>query len=124
MGCRRRPFQCVTVDRRRLGRRGEDLAAAWYTRRGYEVIARNWRCREGELDLVCRLGPIVVVCEVKARSSHGYGSPESAVTASKRRRIRRLAALWLRTTGIRCAAVRFDVAAVRGEVVEVVEGAW
>jgi putative endonuclease len=114
----------VTLDRRRVGRRGEDLAAGWYTRRGYEVVARNWRCREGELDLVCRRGTTVAVCEVKARASDAFGPPQAAVTAAKRRRIRRVAARWLRATGTRCCEVRFDVAAVRGEVVEVLEGAW
>lgn len=114
----------VTVDRRQIARRGEDLAAAWYARRGYQVVARNWRTSAGELDLVCRRGSTVVVCEVKARSSGAFGPPEAAVTAAKRRRIRRVAACWLRETGVRCAAVRFDVAAVGGEAVEVLEGAW
>lgn len=107
-----------------LGRRGEDLAAAWYARRGYEVLARNWRCAEGELDLVCRQGPTVVVCEVKARRSAAFGPPGTAITAVKRRRVRRLAARWLRTTGTRCDRVRFDVAAVCDDVVEVLEAAW
>ena len=114
----------MSVDRRQLGRRGEDLAAAWYVRRGYLVLARNWRCGDGELDLVCRKGAKVVVCEVKARRSDAFGCPQDAVTASKRRRIRRLAARWLQVTGTRCEEVRFDVAAIRGEAVEVMEGAW
>lgn len=114
----------MTAGRRRLGRRGEDLAAAWYTRRGYVVLARNWRCSEGELDLVCRRGGTVVVCEVKTRHSAAFGPPEGAVTASKRLRVRRLAARWLRASGARCEAVRFDVAAVRDDQVEIVEAAW
>lgn len=56
----------MTRARRALGSAGEDLAAAEYERRGYEVLARNWRCREGELDLVLRSGATVVFCEVKA----------------------------------------------------------
>lgn len=112
------------TDGRRLGSRGEELAAAWYARRGYEVVARNWRCRDGELDLVCRRGSTVVICEVKTRTSGAFGPPEAAVTLAKRRRIRRLAARWLHATGTRCSAVRFDVAAVRGDCVDVLEGAW
>lgn len=112
------------MDRRRVGTRGEDLAAEWYARRGYEVLARNWRCSAGELDLVCRRGGTVVVCEVKTRRTGAFGPPQEAVTASKRLRIRRLAARWLRTTHTRCAEVRFDVAAVLGDAVEVLEAAW
>lgn len=114
----------VTQEGSQLGRRGEDLAAAWYAARGYDVVARNWRCPEGELDLVCRHGADVVFCEVKTRSSGAFGPPQSAVTPAKRRRIRRLAARWLRVTGTHCSMVRFDVAAVRGDQVEVLEDAW
>lgn len=114
----------MTLDGRRLGQRGEDLAAAWYAARGYELLARNWRCGEGELDIVCRQGPEVVFCEVKTRASGAFGPPEAAVTAAKRQRIRRLSARWLRVTGTRCSVVRFDVAAVRGDRVEVLEAAW
>ncbi|HEY4409495.1 MAG TPA: YraN family protein [Acidimicrobiia bacterium] len=106
------------VDRRRLdlGARGEDLAAAWYTERGYTVLARNWRCREGELDLVAVRGRGVVFCEVKTRTGSGFGIPAEAVTREKQRRLRRLATRWLaegagtETGGF--GDVRFDVASV------------
>ena len=62
-----------------LGRSGEDEAAAWYTARGYEVLARNWRCRAGELDLIVAQGRLVVFCEVKSRSSERFGTPAEAV---------------------------------------------
>lgn len=110
--------------RRRVGAAGEDLAAAWYQAAGYEILARNWRCGEGELDLVCRLGEIVVVCEVKTRRSAAFGAPVEAVTWAKQRRVRRLGARWLREHGVRCRQVRFDVAAVTGGRVQVVEGAF
>jgi len=110
--------------RRRLGARGEELAAAWYAASGYEVLARNWRCREGEIDLVCRKGSTLVVCEVKTRSSDAFGTPLDALGERKRARLRRLAARWLREHGVRCREVRFDVAAVRGGVIDVVPGAW
>lgn len=116
------PF--MTGYRRRLGDLGEDLAAAWYVRAGYRVLDRNWRCDEGEIDLVCRRGSTVVVCEVKTRRSSAFGSPAEAVTATKRLRLRRLAARWLREHGSRYAEVRFDVASVRSGEVEVLEGAW
>lgn len=114
----------MTDRRRRLGTAGEDLAEVWYRGEGYEVLARNWRCPEGELDLVCRLGGTVVVCEVKARRSARFGSPAEAVTPAKQRRVRRLGARWLREHGVRCQEVRFDVAAVAGHQVTVLEGAF
>lgn len=110
--------------RRARGARGEDLAAAWYAAAGYRVLARNWRCAEGEIDLICRKGGTLVVCEVKTRTSDAFGTPAEAVGPAKRRRLRALAARWLRAHAVGCADVRFDVAAVRGETVEVVVGAW
>lgn len=104
------------VDRRKLdlGAKGEDLAAAWYARRGYQVLGRNWRCREGELDLVVSRGRCVVFCEVKTRSGTGFGLPAEAVTGDKQRRLRRLATRWLgeHKPAPGFAEVRFDVACV------------
>jgi putative endonuclease len=122
------------VDRRRidLGARGEDLAAAWYTSRGYTVLGRNWRCRDGELDLVVAHGGRVVFCEVKTRRGSTFGAPAEAVTAEKQRRLRRLATRWLAEQppgGRGFAEVRFDVACVslRGGAapdLEVIEAAF
>jgi putative endonuclease len=110
---------------RALGVTGEDMAAAWYVEHGYEVVARNWRCRDGELDLIVRAGRLVVFCEVKARSSDTFGSPAEAVVATKRARIRRLAARWLdEHRGPRPREIRFDVVAVTGGEVTVIEGAF
>jgi putative endonuclease len=114
----------VSIARRRLGARGEQLAACWYAARGFEVLDRNWRCAGGEIDLVLRKGSTLVVCEVKTRSSLAYGSPAEAVTSPKRARLRRLAARWLAEHDVRPAKVRFDVACVLGEQVEIVAHAW
>ncbi len=114
----------MTRKRLALGAAGEDLAAAWYGQRGYQVVARNWRCKQGELDLILRKGPTVVFCEVKSRSSLAFGSPFEAVTAEKRRRLRRLAAAWLDASEVGAAQIRFDVVGVLGGVVEVVEAAF
>ena len=104
------------MSRRRLdlGARGEELAAAWYGAQGYTVLDRNWRCREGELDLVLARAGTVVFCEVKTRSSVAFGLPAEAVTALKQQRLRRLAMRWLsgRPAGAGWANVRFDVACV------------
>ena len=110
---------------RRLGETGEDLAASWYAANGYDVLARNWRCRDGELDLVVALGRLVVFCEVKTRSSERFGTPLEAVTRDKQMRIRRLAARWLEDGApARPRAIRFDVASVMNGRVEVLEGAF
>lgn len=114
----------MTADRRALGAAGEDAAAAWYEAAGYEVVARNWRCRDGELDLVVRHGRTLVFCEVKARSSTAFGAPVEAVTHAKRTRIRHLAARFLDESQVRAGEIRFDVVAVlRGEI-EVLQGAF
>jgi putative endonuclease len=106
------------------GRHGEDLAAAWYAGHGYDLVARNWRCPTGEVDLIVRRGELLVVCEVKARRTEAYGPPAAAVGRVKQQRLRRLAAEWLATTGVRGVDVRFDVVAVTGIQVEVIEGAF
>lgn len=119
--------------------------AEWYEGHGFEILDRNWRSRTGEIDLVVGQGDLVVMCEVKTRSSDRFGAPQEAVTATKARRIRRIAAEWLAakrasgTLGRSTAAsgvgapragvdVRFDVASVtvrRGELaVEVIEGVF
>lgn len=110
--------------RRLVGDAGEELAARWYEANGYVVLARNWRAADGEIDLVCRRGATVVVCEVKTRRSTRYGTPAEAVTPAKRARLRRLAAQWLAATGVTCRDVRFDVVAVTGTTVDVIDGAW
>ena len=127
------PPERPPVDRRKLdlGARGEELAVAWYTNQGYTVLGRNWRCREGELDLVVSRDRCVVFCEVKTRTGTGFGLPAEAVTGEKQRRLRRLATRWLveqgRSKGF--AEVRFDVACVTvlrssDPALEVIEAAF
>ncbi len=111
-------------DPSKLGRDGEDVVARWYEERGYRIVARNWRCSDGELDLVLVRGDTAVVCEVKTRSTDRFGSPFDAVDHRKQRRLRRLAARWLQEASIRPAAVRFDVAGVMSRRVAVIEDAF
>lgn len=123
--------------RRGLGIRGEDAAARWYRQAGYEIVDRNWRGPAGEIDLVAMApgGSVVVVCEVKTRSSTAFGWPEEAVNPAKQRRLRHLATQWLaseRASGSALRSVRsvrFDVASVMGDragalVVDVIEDAF
>lgn len=113
--------------RRALGEYGERLAARHLTERGLVVLDRNWRCDLGEIDLVLRDGSVLVVCEVKTRTSHVCGSPHEAVTAVKLARLRRLAARWVTEHAVHPPDIRIDLVAVtmqrRGmPVVEHVEG--
>ena len=115
--------------RRRLGVAGEDAVARWYEHAGYEVVDRNWRCRDGELDLVVIRGDTLVFCEVKTRASSRFGAPFEAVTTTKQRRLRNLALRWLAQHDVHRRTLRFDVASVTRTAadelaVEVLEGAF
>lgn len=109
-----------------LGARGEQRAAEWYAAAGYEIVARNWRCREGEIDIVARRDGELVFSEVKARTSDRFGSPAEAVTAARQRRLRALAARFLAESepGRRGDRIRFDVVAVVGPHLDVIEAAF
>jgi putative endonuclease len=96
----------------RLGLHGERIAAAYLTDLGLQVLDRNWRCREGELDLVARDGDALVFCEVKTRRGTGYGHPVEAVTPRKQARLRRLAQRWLSAHDEHAPELRFDVVGV------------
>jgi putative endonuclease len=95
-----------------LGSLGERIAAAYLTDSGLRLLDRNWRCREGELDIVAREGDALVFCEVKTRRGVGYGFPVEAVTFAKQRRLRVLAQRWLATHDEHAPDLRFDVVGV------------
>ncbi len=99
-----------------LGRYGEQVAAAHLVARGWRVVDRNWRGRDGELDLVALDGTTLVVVEVKTRSGPGFGHPALAVTPDKLARLRRLTGQWLAEHDLRPPEVRLDVIAVRTDV--------
>jgi putative endonuclease len=91
---------------------GEGVAAVWLRLKGYRVLAQNWRCPVGEIDLVCLQRDTVVFVEVKTRSGTGHGAPEEAVDGPKRRRLLKLAGIYLAGHGLADAPCRFDVVAV------------
>ena len=95
-----------------LGAYGEQVAAAHLVAEGMTVLDRNWRCPQGEIDIVARDGDVLVVCEVKTRSSTALGHPLEAVTARKADRLRRLAAAWIRERRVHPAEVRIDLVGV------------
>ena len=101
------------MDRKELGRRGEDAAAAYLERIGMRVEDMNWRIAAGEIDIVAWDGPDLVLVEVKTRRSLKMGTPEEAVSPSKQRRLARLARAWLASHECRPRQVRFDVVSLR-----------
>jgi putative endonuclease len=95
-----------------LGKQGEDLAARHFVGAGFTILARNWRCAAGEIDIVARDGDVLVVAEVKTRTSTAYGTPAEAITRRKIDKLRELALMWLREHPSGGADVRFDVVGV------------
>ena len=106
------------------GRWGEDLAATHYLRLGWQILDRNWRGDAGELDLVVSDGRTVVFSEVKTRRSDRYGPAAAAVGPDKQRRIRQLAIEWLRAHDVSGVPVRFDVVAITGNRLTLIESAF
>ena len=95
-----------------VGRYGEELAARHLTGMGMALLDRNWRCREGEIDLVLRDGDALVVCEVKTRTDDHHGSPHEAITPAKLERLQRLGERWAEAHGVRPPETRVDLVAV------------
>jgi putative endonuclease len=95
-----------------LGAYGETLAARYLVEQGMVVLDRNWRCDAGEIDLVLRDGDVLVVCEVKTRSSTRYGTPHEAVSEIKLARLRRLAGRWLEERRVDVRDIRIDLVAI------------
>lgn len=102
----------TAASRQALGAYGEQVALRHLVEQGMVLLDRNWRCGEGEIDLVLRDGPALVVCEVKTRSSLACGSPQEAVGAVKLDRLVRLAERWREAHGVHPPEVRVDVVAV------------
>jgi putative endonuclease len=96
----------------RAGEAGESLACEFLRRLGYEIVARNFRCRSGEVDVVAKQGGTTVFVEVKDRASASHGEGHEAVTFGKRRRIIRAAKLFAASRGLFDSPLRFDVISI------------
>lgn len=107
-----RPGPRDSAGRKRLGDAGERLAAAWLEARGYHILARQWRCPYGELDLVGEHGDEIVFVEVKTRRGSAMGAPEEAVTRTKRAKLIAAAQMYLAEHGQEQRPYRVDVLAV------------
>ena len=104
--------EAIGCRNRELGRRGEDAAARFLDRRGYDIVERNWTCAAGEADIIARDGEALVFVEVKTRSNTEKGLPSEAVDAGKRRRYERIAALFLVDYDVVDVPVRFDIVSI------------
>jgi putative endonuclease len=119
----------VRVDRITLGKQGEELACRELRRRGYSILARRFRTRFGEIDIIARDGASLVFVEVKTRRSTAYGTPAEAVTIRKQTKIGLMASEFLLRRGAPLVPCRFDVVAVavadgKAPVVDVIRGAF
>ena len=126
-----RSLKATAAARVARGKWAEDLVSRWYEQHGYVIVARNWRSKRGELDVVARKDGVLVVCEVKAQASNAFGTPAEAVTPAKQLKVRRATADFrasMRESNDPIAslvnvvrAVRFDVACVLGTQLEMLE---
>jgi putative endonuclease len=95
-----------------LGRRGEDIAARFLEQHGYSILDRNWRCRQGEIDLVARDGSELVFVEVRTRRGTAMGSPEESITPRKQARLVAVASAYIQQHDFQEGSWRIDVVAV------------
>ena len=101
-------------DRRRaLGKAGEDAGAKWLESQGMRILERNFRCRTGEIDIVGEIDGVTVIVEARGRSSDIWGSAAESVDFKKRRKLRALAAYYMRERGKSGGAYRIDVLSYR-----------
>lgn len=99
--------------KREIGRRGEELAAAYLSRLGFEIVERNYRCQWGEIDIICRRGALMVFVEVRSKTNDRFGSPEESINRTKISRIRKTAMDYLRKNlEGKPIKMRFDLIAV------------
>jgi putative endonuclease len=102
----------ASYDKRSLGRRGEDIATAYLQQQGYAILARNWRCAAGELDIVARQGETLAFVEVRTRRGDRFGSPEESVTPDKQAKLVELAQFYLQESCLTDQNWRIDVVAI------------
>ena len=98
--------------KRRLGRHGEEIAVGYLRQQGYRVLARNWRCTAGELDIVAREGETLAFVEVRTRRGDRFGTPEESITPTKQAKLVELAQTYLQENGLTDQNWRIDVVAV------------
>ncbi len=119
----------MTRLRQETGIKGEQIALSFLLGLGYTLVAKNWRCRRGEIDLIMMDGTVMVFVEVKTRRGVGYGLPQEAVGRRKQLKVRRLAQYYLLVANRSEQELRFDVMAItfpgdREPLIEHLKGAF
>lgn len=118
-------FPAQNVNKRKLGADKETLAIAYLETQGFQILTRNFRCRQGEIDVIARHGEYLVFVEVKYRRDTEKGSPQAAVGAQKQRKICRVADYYRLTRGMGAGvAVRYDVIAMQGNEITWIPNAF
>ena len=115
-------------DRKRTGKKGEDIAVAYLISRGYRIVERNYKCPLGEIDIVARDGDEIVFVEVKSRKSEEFGDPQLAVGLKKQKKVSRISLAYLKEKHLYPCNARFDVVAIKmlpdGSTVELIQNAF
>ena len=111
--------QALAAQRLARARWAEELVARWYRQQGFDILAMNWRMYGGELDVVARRNNLLVVCEVKARANHAFGSPAEALSSRKQQLVRRAGRTFIASHALSGCRVRYDLACVTGTKLEV-----
>ncbi|OGU59673.1 MAG: YraN family protein [Ignavibacteria bacterium RBG_13_36_8] len=102
----------MSKDKKQLGNLGEELAVKYLTKKGYEILERNYRYERGEIDIIAKDKDILVFIEVKTRENLEYGYPEESVTKGKQKQIRKVAEAYLWEKDIKGQECRIDVIAI------------
>ena len=116
------------MQRKELGKKGEELALRFLKKRGYRVVEKNYVCKMGEMDIIAREKDTWVLIEVKTRTSTEFGPPQLAVHSSKQRQLSKVALNYLNEKRLKDVKARFDVVAIllgqRGESIELIKDAF
>lgn len=114
----------MVSSRRKRGIAGEERAVNFLTGKGYRILERNYRCPQGEIDIIALDGKVLVFVEVRTRRESSYGFPEESITSLKQRRIIRCATWYLHQKKLEMQDCRFDVIAIMGDRIEHISGAF
>jgi putative endonuclease len=116
------------MDKKELGKKGEELALRFLKKNGYRIIGRNYVCKMGEMDIIAREKDTLAFVEVKTRTSTDFGPPQLAVNSSKQRQLSKVALNFLKEKQLEDVKARFDVVAIllgsKGEEIELIKDAF
>ena len=116
------------MEKKELGKKGEEVALRFLKKRGYRLIEKNYVCKMGEMDIIAKEKDTLVFIEVKTRTSTEFGPPQLAVHSSKQRQLSKVALNYLKEKQLEDVKARFDVVAIllrpKGEEIELIKDAF